>query len=256
MGGAGRLQQLGEAVQELDQPIDPRWAVERRTLPIAVEITPLDQFPPGAPQSIDGAVAAIRLSAKTAERGTAERALDAFRWIGKLALQPVVERFVVQACRLGFGQNVKQRIDPRFYRTLPEQIRAKTVNGADLGFFEPAERAVEPVALRGSAFGCRSCPFERLAQTKLELAGGLFREGHGDDPSHFGPAGLDDPDDAAHQLGGFAGAGGGFDNQSLIERRGDLLAILSIDKGCAHGRFLNSSRSAIWSRDLRRARRS
>ncbi len=60
----------------------------------------------------------------------------------------MVKRFVIHARRLGFGEDGKQRIDSRFDWTLPEQIRAKAMNGADLRFLEPAERAVEPVALR------------------------------------------------------------------------------------------------------------
>ena len=111
-------------------------------------------------------------------------------------------------------------------------------------------RSADPLADAASRF------FERLAQTELQLAGGLFREGDGDDPGDFGPAGFDDAHDAPDQLGGFAGAGGGFDDQRVVERRGNLVAIGLIGKRRAHGRPLNSIRSAICSRDLRRARRS
>ena len=77
-GRACRLQQLGEAIQELNQLVDPRATVEGRALPVSVEITPLDQIPACPPQSIDGAAVTIHLSPKTAERRTAERTLDAF----------------------------------------------------------------------------------------------------------------------------------------------------------------------------------
>ena len=130
------------------------------------------------------------------------------------------------------------------------------MNGADLRFLEPAERAIEPVALLGSACRSSSCLFERLAQTQLQLAGGLFREGNGDDPGHLGAPGFDDAHDTPHQLGGFAGAGGGFHDERVVERCGNLVAIGLIGKRRPHGRFLNSIRSAICSRDLRRARRS
>jgi hypothetical protein len=99
------------------------------------------------------------------------------------------------------------------------------VNGANLGFLESAERAVEPIALRGSAGGSAPRLFEGLAQPELQLASGLFREGNGDDPGDFGPAGFDDAHDAADQLGGFAGASGGLDYQCVIERRSNLVAV-------------------------------
>jgi hypothetical protein len=67
----------------------------------------LDQLPARPPQAIDGAVVGIRLSAKTAESRTAKRALDAFGWIRKPTLQPLVKSFIVQADCLGFGQDSK-----------------------------------------------------------------------------------------------------------------------------------------------------
>ena len=108
-------------------------------------------IPPAAAGQSD--LVAIRLSAETAEARTAQRALDAFGWIGELLFQPPVKGFIVHTRRLCLGQHCEQRIDARFDRPLAEEIGAKTVNGADLRLFEPAERAVEPVALSGSA--CR-----------------------------------------------------------------------------------------------------
>ena len=107
------------------------------------------------------------------------------------------------------------------------------MNCADLRFFEPPERAVEPVALVGGRFS--SCLFEGLTQAELQLAGGLFREGDGNDPGNFGTAGFDDAHDPPHQLGGFAGAGGGFDYQCVVEHRRNLLSIGLISKRRCHG---------------------
>ena len=85
-------------------------------------------------------------------------------------------------------------------------------------------RSAEPLAEAASRL------FEGFAQPELQLAGGLFREGNGDNLGDLGPAGFDDADDAADQLGGFAGAGGGFDDERIVERRCNLLAIGLIGK--------------------------
>src|SRR5262245_65599593 len=98
------------------------------------------------------------------------------------------------------------------------------MNRADLRFFEPAERAVEPRALSGFACGVSSCFFEGLTQTELQFTGGLFSEGGGDDPDDLGPAGFNDAHDAPPQLSGFAGAGGGLDEPCVVKRCPNLLA--------------------------------
>ena len=88
------------------------------------------------------------------------RALHTVGWVSKLSFQPTVKRFIVYSCRLRFAKNGEQWIDPSFNRTLAEKVSAKPVNGADLRFLEPAEGAIEPVTLVGSACGCASCLLE------------------------------------------------------------------------------------------------
>src|SRR5262249_14030852 len=104
------------------------------------------------------------------------------------------------------------------------------MNRADLRFFEPAERTVEPLALRGLACRVSSCLFEGFTQMELQFSGGLLSEGDGDDPGDLGPAAFNDPHDAPNQLGGFAGAGGGFDYEYVVERGRNLLSIGLIRK--------------------------
>src|SRR5262249_2340670 len=82
----------------------------------------------------------------------------------------------------------------------------------------------------------------------------LFSEDAVCDPCDLGPDGFNGSRDTPHQLGGLAGAGGGFNDQCVVKRCRNLLAIGLIRK--RHGCPLSWSRSAICSRDLRRARRS
>src|SRR6188474_2863361 len=113
------------------------------------------------------------------------------------------------------------------------------MNGADLRLFEPAERTVQPVTLFRILGRLSSRLFERLAQTKFQLTGRLFCERNSDDSGDLGTAGLDDAHDTPYQLRGFTGAGGGLDDQRLIERGGNLVAISAIRKCRLHGRPLN-----------------
>ena len=66
--------------------------------------------------------------------------------------------------------------------------------------------------------------FDFSAQAQLEFAGRLLGESHGDDAIEFAAAARDDGHDAAYECGGFAGAGGGLDDQRGIEVGADAIA--------------------------------
>ena len=73
---------------------------------------------------------------------------------------------------------------------------------------------------------CSACDggplaIEPFAQSQLEFARGLLREGDGDNLVDRGASFREDPHDPAHELGRLAGAGGGFDDQRLVERGRD-----------------------------------
>ena len=80
---------------------------------------------------------------------------------------------------------------------------------------------------------------EFLAKTKLQFAGGLVGKGDGNDAIDGGEAAGQHGDNARDQLGGFAGAGRGFDQQAFGQRSANALAggavvQLRLDRGCCH----------------------
>src|SRR5690349_18895719 len=82
----------------------------------------------------------------------------------------MMKRFIIDPCGLRFSEDGKQGIDTRFNRPFAEKVGAKTVNRADLRFFEPTEGVIEPGAVVGSARGSASGLFEGFAQTELQLS--------------------------------------------------------------------------------------
>src|SRR5919106_528571 len=66
---------------------------------------------------------------------------------------------------------------------------------------------------------------EVAAHAVAQLAGRLLGERDGGDGADAGRAGGDQVDDAAHQLAGLAGSGAGLDEEGLVERRGDAVAL-------------------------------
>src|SRR5688500_3709516 len=100
----------------------------------------------------------------------------------------------------------------------------------------------------------RAGALELFTQAQLQLAGGLFAESYRDDLTNRGALISDQRDDAAHQLGGLAGARSGFDDQRLVELGGNQLAVLLPARCGPHGIFLSSSRSANSAASLARVR--
>ncbi len=130
----------------MHERIDAALAIERRPLPVALEIAPLNKLPAGIPQPLDRAVLVARgARPESREARTPKRALNPLGRIRELFLKPCLKRRIVQAARLRLGEHRKQRIDARLDRTLAEQVGAEAVNRADLRFFEPAN-GVRPAA--------------------------------------------------------------------------------------------------------------
>ncbi len=127
---------------------------------------------------------------------------------------------------LRVGQDRERRIDARLDRPLAQEIGAEGVDGADVRFFEVMHGVVEERARGGVRRRLRARSLELFAQAQLQLAGGLFAERDRDDLADRGALVLDQRDDAADELGRLAGAGGGFDDERLVELRRDQLAIL------------------------------
>ena len=214
---------LREFTQTLDERIDARRAIERRTLPVGCEIAPLNQLPAGVPQSIDRTFLLVCECAESGKDRTPKRTLDAFGRIGELFLEPGLKRGVVHPARLRFGEDLEQRIDARFDGTLAKEVGAEAVNRADLSFFELGDGGVQAigateVAPYRCAIGCRTSGFfEGFAESQLQLAGGFFGKGDADDFGDVCTATLDDSDDAIDQLGGFACSGRRFNDQRRIK---------------------------------------
>src|SRR5581483_10403698 len=133
-------------------------AVERRTPPRCVEMALFGQLAPRAAQTIDRAAWRFH---ETWRIRPPQRAADAFGGRVERLLQKRAERAVVEAIRLLFGEDGKQRIDDRLDRTLPQELRAEAVNRVDVRFFERRKRVVE---VRRSGARLAAALLERLAQ--------------------------------------------------------------------------------------------
>ena len=194
-----------------------RPAVERMAGPRAGEVAPLGQVPRGLSQPIDRAVV-------SPERRAAQCAPDTLGRIDQLLLEPPAERVIEQPCRRGFGQHLEERIDACLHRTLPQQIGAETMDRADVCLLEAREREVEQCATRRVVRFGRAGRVEALAEPELQLAGGLFREGHRHDFADVGAPLGEDRNDPAHELGRLSGPRGGLDDQRFVEGGGDQVA--------------------------------
>ena len=258
VGGAGRgdgcrelvvaLDRLGGQIGERFQPraerLDGGFAVVIGTPPWRVVIAPLTQSARRHAQPLDRAI--IRIVVESPSHRPAQRSTHAFARVAELFVQPRRKHLVEQRIRLRVGQHRKCRIDPRLDRTLPQQVGAEGVNGADVRFFEIVDRGVEQRA------GCRvggARSLELFAEAQLQFAGSLLAEGDGDDLADGGALVADQRDDPAHELGGLAGAGGRFDDQRLVELARDQLAVFF--RGCP---ALSGAHCAAPARSERRGR--
>ena len=213
-------------MQFRDEAVDVTVAIERAPGPLRREVAPVRQRERRAAQAIDRTIRR-RARAGTEESrrggGAAERAADAFGRIRELLLQPRAERLVEQPLGLRLGEHGEQRIDTRLDRTFAQQVGAEPVNRADVGLFEIRERRIERFA-RDGVLRAPPLPLERFAQPQLQLARRFFRERDRHELSDARPSGRQDPQDAIDQLGRFAGARRGLDDERVVEVSGDRIA--------------------------------
>ena len=94
---------------------------------------------------------------------------------------------------------------------------------ADLCLFELPKGIVQPTPLPRSGTSGSARLLERFAQPEFELASGLLGKGDGNNLRDLSSSALDDANNSSHELGCFAGAGRGFDDQRVVERVGDQL---------------------------------
>ncbi len=222
-------------------------------------IAPLAQVAGGRAQALDRTV--FGFVAKAPLDGPPQRTPHAFLRITELRVEPRRKRFFKDPFRLRVGQHRKRGIDPRFDGAFAQQLGTEAVDRADLRFFEVMHGGVEQPAGVGIGRGFLPRALELFAQAQLQLAGGLFAERDGNDLIDRGALVRDQSHNAANQLRRLAGAGGGFDNQRLVELAGDELAVLLATLALRgveglHGIFLSASRSAKSFASLRRVRRS
>ena len=88
-----------------------------------------------------------------------------------------------------------------------------------------ASAAVEPLALAARVARSRGARVSISARSRsFSLARGLLGESHRHDPVELAAAAREHRDDPADQRGGFAGAGGGLDDQRGVEVVADTIA--------------------------------
>jgi hypothetical protein len=104
-------------------------------------IAPLAQIAGGGAQPLDRAV--FGFVAEAPLDRPPQRTAHAFLRVTQLRVQPRGECFFEDAIGLRVGEHRKGGVDACFHGAFAEQLRAKTVDGADLRFFEVMRRGVE-----------------------------------------------------------------------------------------------------------------
>ncbi len=182
-------------------------------------VAPFDQFPGRILQLFDRRSAVIRIPPGQANQ-SAPKPGCAFT---ELALHPGAKSAFIDARGLLFGQFLEGRIDDGFHRPLAQNLGAKGMDCSDRGFFQMFERVLDVGAFGGS-FGRDARAVELLAQPKLQFAGGFVGERNRNDMADGGEAAGQHGDNAGNQFGGFARAGGSFDEQAFGERSTDAIS--------------------------------
>ena len=150
-------------------------------------------------------------------------------------LEPAVERAAIERLGLRLRQHLEARVDPRLHRPLVQQVVAEAVDRADARLFQvgdrrlPAARAARCPALRrtrSSSSSARSRSFSSPAAFSVNVSA--------DDRLHGPPPLGQHVHQARDQLARLAGAGRGLDDQRLVERGPDALALGRVDQP-AHG---------------------
>src|SRR5207248_2773974 len=120
---------------------------------------------------------------------------------------------------------------PRFDRPRPQELRAESVYRPDGSLLERLERILETLSLMHNE-SRRARFVQLLPQPDLQLARCFMGERDRHDPVHFGEPFRENTHDPRHQLGCFAGSGGRFNNQTLVERLTNDSPRLEIGPGC------------------------
>ena len=224
------IAQFQGALRFLKESCQAGVAVEAAFVPRGIEIAPLGQQPGRLPQGIERFRAVALFAPGQAREGAHQRGGG-----GRQALlDPALKDARKHAQGIGLRQFLKYRIDGGFHGTAPQQLRAKSVDGADKGAVERACRVGQARAdcrfeLGGAAL------FQLVTHAQLHVSGGGMSEGDGHDGFDFG-AGSDGFHDASHERGGFAGTRGRFHHPALVELGG---------AGYGHGRRSTVARALL-----------
>ncbi len=186
-------------------------AIEAALVPGGVEIAPLGQGPGGLPQGVErlGSVALLP------PREPREGAHQGGRRSSQALLDPALKHAAEDAQGLRLRQLLKYRIDARFHRTAAQQLRAERVDGADEGAVQRARRFGQAALHQGIELA-RAPLLQLVAYPQFHIARRGMRERDGHDLLDRRSGG-DHLDDAVHQRGRLAGAGGGFHHPALVE---------------------------------------
>ena len=104
-----------------------RPADRNRGGPSPSEVAPFDQVPARPPEPLHRAVVIGVAPRYRRPGGATKGATDAFGCVFQGTLQPRIKGFGVQAARLAFGQDAKERVDTRFDRAFAQQVGTEAV---------------------------------------------------------------------------------------------------------------------------------
>ena len=194
-----------------------------------VEIAPFGEVPGGFAKFVER----LALVAVGAPGESREGAGEGGGGRGEAALDPTAKDAGEDAQGVGLGEFLEDRIDARLHGAAAEELRAEGVYGADEGAVQAA-RGFGEAFLDGGVEFARAAAFQLVTDAQFHVAGGGVREGDRHDGFHR-RAGGDDFDDAVHERGGFARAGGGFHHPTAVEIGDGSHAAPSGKKACGAG---------------------
>ena len=199
-----------------EQPLDGRFAIERFAPPRLRKVTPFSKLPARHSQLLHGWTALPRIAPSQPR----ERTPQSWRRIAQCPLEPLIEGAIENPPSFLLGELFKGRIHARLHRTLPQNLRAESMNRADGGFFQRLQRLLQtPPLVRVRSLRPRLVEF--LPQPDLQLTGRLVRERDGDNAIDRGQALGQHLHNASHQLGRLAGSRRRFHDEALFERFAD-----------------------------------
>ena len=157
---------------------------------------------------------------------------------GHALVEPGVPRVVEDALAGDLGRDLEAGVEAGLERALAQEGGGEGVDGGDGRALEVGGRGQEALALVLCLCALQGV-LDALAQAQLQLAGGLLREGDGDDAVEGGAAGPDEGEDAAHQDRGLAGAGAGLEQERGVEVAHHAVADGLVGGRAGHGPTLS-----------------